>query len=113
MNDAASGDVDRVAPRWLNPLCYCGSILVFVALVLLRAEPWNKGSVAGLVMAACLSFGVFHVAAKIALGLKVEPLVYRPTVGEPTNLGWPERPVGTLLQFIVVTAAAGGLALFW
>ena len=111
MNDAASSNIYKVAPRWLNPLSYCGSILVFVALALLRDEPWNKGSVAGLVLASCLSFGVFHVAGKIALGLHVVPLVYRPPVGEPMNSGWLERPVGTLLQFIIVTSAAVGVAL--
>ena len=102
---------DKVEPRWLRPLAYCGSALVFIALVLLRDEPWNKGSVAGLVLGSCLSFGVFHVAGKMALGLHVAPLVYRPPMGEPTNLGWLERPLGTLLQFIIVTAAAAGIAL--
>ena len=58
-----------------------------------------------------MSFGVFQVGGKIALGLHVAPLVYRPPVGEPTNLGWLERPIGTLLQFIFVTSAAAGLAL--
>jgi hypothetical protein len=107
----ASIDQDGVEPRWLRPLSYCGSILLFVVLILLREEPWNKGSVAGLVLAACLSFGIFHVAGKIALGLHVAPLVYRPPVGEPTNLGWLEQPVGTLLQFIFVTTAVAGVAL--
>jgi hypothetical protein len=102
---------DEVEPRWLRPLSYCGSILLFLALILLRDEPWNMGSVAGLVLAACLGFGVFHVAGKVALGLPIAPLVYRPPVGDPTNLGWLERPVGTLLQVIFVTSAAAGVAL--
>ena len=107
----ASIDQEKVEPKWLRALSYCGSILFFLALSLVRDEPWNKGSVAGLVIATCLSFGVFHVAGKIALGLHAAPLVYRPLVGEPTNLGWLERPAGTLLQFMIVTSAAAGLAL--
>ena len=105
MNDAAS------EPKWLVPLSYCGAILLFVTLALLRDEPWTRGSVAGLVLASALSVGAFRVAGKMALGLHVAPLVYRPPVGEPTNLGWLERPAGTLFQFIIVTSAVAGLAL--
>src|SRR5918995_2904855 len=102
---------EKVEPRWLRPLSYSGSILLFLALIFLRDEPWNTGSVAGLVLAGCLSFAVFYVAGKIALGLHVAPLVYRPPVEEPTNLGWLERPAGTLLQVMIVTSAAAGVAL--
>ena len=107
----ASLDQKKVEPRWLRPLSYSGSLLLFLALLFLRDDPWNTGSVAGLVLAACLSFAVFNVAGKIALGLQVAPLVYRPPVGEPTNLGWLEQPAGTLLQVMIVTSAAAGLAL--
>jgi len=113
MNDAAPiSQEGKVEPRWLRPLCYTGAILVFVAIALLRDEPWTRGSVAGLVMAPCLSIGVFQVAGKIALGLHVPPLFYvRPPVGEQQKLGWLERPLGSLLQCVIVTAAAAGIAL--
>ena len=102
---------DAREPKWLVPLAYFGAVLLFATLVLIRDEPWTKGSLAGLVAASALSVGVFRVAGKMALGLHVAPLVYRPPVGEPTNLGPLERPLGTLLQFIILTAAAAGLAL--
>ena len=112
MNDAASSARDsKVEPRWLLPVSYTGAVALFVALALLRDEPWTKGSVAGLVLASCLSIGVFRIAGKILLGLHVSPVFYGPPIEDSAQLGWLHRPLGTLLQFIIVTSAAAGVAL--
>jgi len=60
-----------------------------------------------------MSILMVRIAGKIALGLPVAPMLHRPAVGEPTNIGWLDRPAGVLLQSALVTFAAALLALYY
>lgn len=98
-------------PKWLAPLAYVTALPVAAALLLLREEPWTKGSVAGLALATCMAVGVTYVSLKTALGLPVsDPQL---SIYGSSNKGWFDRGWGIAIQLSIIGCAGALLALFF
>ena len=100
-------------PKWLRALSYAAAFGLFIVLIMFRDEPWTKGTFPGLVIASCFSILVFQVIGKIALGIPVQSFLRRPPIGEPVSAAWLDRPLGVLLQLVLITGAGVALALFF
>lgn len=100
---------DPKQPKWLAPVSYLAALPVASAIIVLRDEPWTKGSFAGLVIAACMGVGVVYVSAKNALGLPIWK--QEPTGYGSLSKGWLDRPWGIVLQLAIVGCVGVGLAL--
>src|SRR5688572_24180037 len=98
-------------PKWLAPLAYVTALPVGTVLLLLREEPWTKGSVAGLVLATCMAVGVIHVSLATALGLPLSA-PQQSIYGSP-NKGWFDHGWGTAIQLTIIGCAGALLALFF
>lgn len=79
-------------------------------LFLLRDQPWNRGSFAGLVIAMCIGVGVVYVSIKIALGLPVsEPQSPYASASQ----GWLNSGWGIVVKLIILGCAGAALTLYF
>lgn len=98
-------------PKWMVPLSWLAAAPVAAALLLLRDEPWTKGSFAGLVLASCMGFGVVYVSTKLALGIPLTAT--KPSPYDLPSIGWLDRRWGIVLQLAVIGCIGAILALFF
>ena len=108
MDDSRKTAVPK-APKWLAPLSCLAALPVATALLILRDQSWTRGSVAGLVIATVMAFGVVYVAVKSALRLPLYPPGYR-NLATPTRS---DRPWGVILQQFIIGCIGAILALFF
>jgi hypothetical protein len=103
------GDSSPRPGKWHNVLCHLAGLLtgspMVVFLLLSREALWTRRSVLGFVMAACMSFGVGYVTAKVALRLPF----YRADFSRPKT--WLYRPWAVLVQMSLIALGGAAIAL--
>ena len=101
---------ERTQPKWLTPASYVVAVPIIALLMLLRDEPWTKGSFAGLVIAACMGVGVAYVSLKIALKVPVSKPQSPYTL---TSNSWLDRGWGIVTQLAIIGCIGAILALLF
>lgn len=96
--------------KWRKLFSYLAGLVtglpVAVFLIMSRETPLTRVSVAGFVLAACMSFGVGYVLANIALRLPVYPEALHGKTD-----GWLYRPWVVVIQMMVLALGGAGIAL--
>ena len=101
---------NRTQPKWLTPVAYLVALPIVSLLILLRDEPWTKGSLAGLVIAACMGVGVAYLSLKIALKVPGSEPRSPDTL---TSKNWLDLGWGIVAQLAAIGCAGATIALFF